>query len=62
MSRASHSTAMDLNFLNPHADIKTTTNRLTHWGQPGATYFFTFRLSDSLPAHLLAQWAGERDA
>ena len=53
---------MNLNFLNPHADIRTTTNRLTHWEQPGATYFFTFRLADSLPAHLLAQWADERDA
>lgn len=54
--------AVNLNFLNPYADIRTTTNRLTHWEQPGATCFFTFRLADSLPAPLLAAWADHREA
>ena len=34
----------------------------SHWEQPGATYFVTFRLADSLPAGRLAQWREERDA
>ena len=36
-------------------------NRLPHWEQPGATYFITFHLADSLPADRLAGWREERD-
>ena len=35
---------------------------LPHWRQAGATYFVTFRLADSIPRHVLAQWDGERRA
>ena len=43
-------------------EIRFTRHNLPHWQQPGATYFVTFRLGDSLPADLLATWKTERDA
>jgi putative transposase len=33
---------------------------LPHWQQQGAVYFVTFRLADSVPAHLRAHWEAER--
>ena len=48
--------------FNPYADIRHTENRLPHWQQEEAVYFVTFRLSDSIPAHLLRIWEGERAA
>jgi hypothetical protein len=33
---------------------------LPHWRQPGATYFVTFRLADSLPKVKLDELAGLR--
>lgn len=33
---------------------------LPHWTRPGASYFVTFRLADSLPQALLAQWKSDR--
>lgn len=50
----------DLKFFNPFAEIIQTANVLPHWQQPGATYFITFRLGDSVPAHLRRQWERER--
>lgn len=35
---------------------------LPHWEVPGATYFLTFRLGDSLPAGLLRELQIQRDA
>lgn len=52
---------MELKFFNPWAGISVGTNRLLHWEQPGATYFLTVRLADSLPSGLLAQWSDERE-
>ena len=52
---------MEPKFFNPWGDITVGTNRLPHWDQPGATYFLTFHLADSLPAGLLAQWREERE-
>ena len=34
---------------------------LPHWDQPGATYFVTFRLADSLPSAVRARLAEIRD-
>ena len=34
---------------------------LPHWRQPGATYFITFRLNDSLPTEVLDRFKRERD-
>jgi putative transposase len=52
----------DLRFFNPYAEIRETENRLPYWQQEGAVYFVTFRLADSVPCHLLGQWADEREA
>lgn len=52
----------DLRFYNPFAETAVTANRLPHWQQKGAVYFLTFRLADSIPKHLLDQWAAEREA
>ncbi len=49
-----------LRFFNPYGEIRFTENLLPHWQQKGATYFITFRLADSIPAHLRAQWEDER--
>ena len=51
----------DLRFFDPHAEIARKENRLPHWQQPGAAYFVTFRLADSIPIHLLREWKMERD-
>jgi REP element-mobilizing transposase RayT len=50
-----------LRFLNEHAPIRKTLNRLPHWQQDGATYFLTFRLHDSIPSDILRQWREDRD-
>lgn len=50
----------DLQFFNPFAEIIHTANVLPHWQQPGATYFITFRLGDSIPATLRQKWSSER--
>jgi REP element-mobilizing transposase RayT len=39
-------------FFDPFAEIAVTKNRLPHWQQPGATYFVTWHLADSLPRAL----------
>ena len=33
---------------------------LLHWRQTGCTYFVTFRLADSVPEGVLAEWNSER--
>ncbi|MBL9151912.1 MAG: hypothetical protein JNK37_05490 [Verrucomicrobiales bacterium] len=47
-------------FFNPYAEIEVTANNLPHWQQPGATYFITFRLADSIPAVRREEWAEHR--
>ncbi len=51
-----------LKFFNPRSDIEKHTTVLPHWEQPGASYFVTFRLADSLPQKKLDDWKRERDA
>ena len=53
---------MDLKFFNPFGEIRKTRHNLPHWQQPGATYFITYRLADSVPAHLLEEWNQQRAA
>src|SRR5881394_1353272 len=48
--------------LDPQQPIVQKRGHLPHWEQPGATYFVTFRLADSLPADVLAQWRDEQAA
>ena len=52
----------ELHFFNPYADIRHAQSRLPHWQQEGGVYFITFRLADSVPSRLLAQWESEREA
>ena len=49
-------------FFSPFAEIEVTANNLPHWQQPGATYFITFRLADSIPTGRLEEWRLERKA
>src|SRR5690606_34937180 len=35
---------------------------LPHWTREGAAYSVTFRLADSLPAHVVEEWRQEREA
>ena len=46
--------------FDQHGEIKMSRRHLPHWEQPGATYFVTFRLADSIPSDVLAQWREER--
>lgn len=55
--------------LDPHEPIKFYKRHLPHWRQEGATYFVTFRLSDSLPQEKLdelkqirLEWQRELDS
>jgi putative transposase len=41
--------------LDPDRPVKVYIRRLPHWRQHGATYFVTFRLSDSLPQNKLQE-------
>ncbi len=42
--------------------VAVTRHNLPHWGLDGAVVFVTFRLADSLPASLLAEWQEEKNA
>ncbi|MDF1656430.1 MAG: transposase [Verrucomicrobiales bacterium] len=48
-------------FFNPFAEILKHGEKLPHWQQPGATYFVTFRLADSIPQERLSEWREERE-
>jgi len=49
-----------MKFFNPYEEIQVTKHYLPHWQQPGAAYFLTFRMVDSLPMGLLKAWQQER--
>ena len=42
--------------------VEITEQTLPHWVQPGASYFFTFRMADSVPQELLKEWMRQRAA
>ena len=48
-------------FFDPWEHVDIHGSKLPHWQQPGATYFVTFRLADSLPKSLLDQWKNDRE-
>ena len=48
-------------FSSMLSQTEVTKHNLPHWGQSGVIVFITFRLADSLPTNLLAQWQAERD-
>ncbi len=39
----------DFQFFDPDCEFTVTAGDLPHWEQPGATYFITYRLVDSIP-------------
>lgn len=49
MSRCFREPPPNFTGLNPNEPIEIHRRNLPHWRQPGATYFVTYRLSDSLP-------------
>lgn len=51
----------DLQFLDSYADLKITRSGLPHWHQPGATYFITYRTSDSISQHGMNRILSERN-
>jgi putative transposase len=46
--------------FNPKAAMRSYERNLPHWRQPGATFFLTFRLNDSLPQEVLEELEQER--
>jgi carbamoylphosphate synthase large subunit/REP element-mobilizing transposase RayT len=60
--RAESAKLPDIQFqsFDKHSPIKMAKRHLPHWEQPGATYFVTFRLADSIASDVLAQWREER--
>ena len=38
----------EFQFFDPRAELTITAGHLPHWQQPGATYFITYRTSDSI--------------
>jgi REP element-mobilizing transposase RayT len=52
--------APTLQYFDPQAPVTYLTGTLPHWRQPGATYFVTFRLADSLPQEKLRIWIEEK--
>lgn len=48
--------------FNPRAATRIYHRNLPHWRQPGATYFLTFRLGDSVPQDVLDEVQRERVA
>ncbi len=46
--------------FDPHEAVRIYGTTLPHWRQTGATYFVTFRLADSIPRRVVAEWDYER--
>ncbi|WP_395745096.1 transposase [Prosthecobacter sp.] len=46
--------------LSRNLPVEITQQTLPHWVQAGVSYFFTFRLADSVPQELLEQWVRQR--
>ena len=46
--------------LSRGVPVEITQQTLPHWVQPGVSYFFTFRMADSMPQELLKDWIRQR--
>lgn len=53
-------TQQPFNWFDPRRAVRVYKGNLPHWRQDGGLYFVTFRLADSIPKQVLAQWDGER--
>lgn len=49
-------------FYDPDAISRISKNRIPHWLQPGATYFVTFRLVDSVPHDAMVAYRRQKQA
>ncbi len=47
--------------LDPQGEFHQRRRNLPYFEQPGATYFITFRLGDSVPQSLLREWREEQE-
>ena len=47
--------------LSRNLPVDITQQTLPHWVQPGVSYFFTFRMADSVPQGLLDDWVLQRN-
>jgi REP element-mobilizing transposase RayT len=47
--------------LSRNLPVEITQQTLPHWVQNGVSYFFTFRLADSVPQALLDEWSRQRN-
>ncbi len=56
---AAGTAALQFNPFDKQSPVARYGRYLPHWRQPGATYFVTFRLADSVPAEKLRQWETE---
>ncbi len=52
----------DLQGFDPEGAFRNYERNLPHWRQPGASYFLTFRLHDSLPQAVVEEMRAEREA
>jgi putative transposase len=52
----------DLRFFERNDDFTIVWKHLPHWTQAATLTFITWRLADSLPAAVIAEWQLERDA
>jgi type I restriction enzyme R subunit len=48
------------NWFNSRKAVRVYRGNLPHWRQDGCLYFITFRLDDSIPRSIAAQWQDER--
>lgn len=49
-------------FYNKELETRRTRRDLPHWEQDRVCAFVTFRMADSLPQEVIAEWLAERDA
>jgi len=50
-----------MNFFDWEQAVSATHRKLPHWSQAEVSYFATFRLADSIPKPILAQWAERKE-
>ena len=51
-----------ISWFNPRKAVRVYRGNLPHWRQDDCLYFITFRLADSIPRGIVAQWQSERRA
>jgi putative transposase len=52
---------MPFELFDPDGELTIRQGNLSHWFQPGVTYFVTFRTDDSIPDSVSASWHRRRE-